>query len=202
MGRDKGGAHRFIRRAAVLQPARSCGSIPAARPTLEKQNAAFHFHLVFRLVRPVPAPASPSWQCCTGGQGVFARQFFHIVHDAVLVYEFAAAQIGRALSRRRKTNLQAGIDNSLPFQHLSRKYSMGMWMSVNTSRSGFQRMGGARLPLSGSRISVVLPFCHVLPLFKMQGVLRSRPGGRSTSIYSEAYWVAQAPRPFRPRENS
>ena len=73
-------------------------------------------------------------------------------------------------------------------------------MSVNTSRSGSQRM--------------VVPVRFLLPVWSLTSSLptispRSKcrryslPSRHTvTSMYREAYWVAQEPRPFRPRENS
>ena len=76
-----------------------------------------------------------------------------------------------------------------------------MAMSVNTSRSGSQRV---RVPvfllwlLGRGRFS---SWPTISPRSKWR--LYSWPSRQTvTSMYREAYWVAQAPRPLRPREYS
>ena len=145
-----------------------------------KAECRFHFHLVFRLVRPVPAPLL-RLGVLHGGQGVFARQFFYIVHDAVLVYEFLLLKsAGLCLPPEDKT--QAGIDHSLLFQHLFKVFlgDVGVGEHIQVQ---LEAVGGARLAFIGLPDQVVLSFCHVLPPLKMEGVLPAVPAGDHVHIF-------------------
>ena len=77
-----------------------------------------------------------------------------------------------------------------------------MLMSVNTARSGFQRMVvPVFLEAAGFLTKPSLVPVLFSPFSKCR--LYSNPSRVTvTSIYSEEYWVAQVPRPFRPSENS
>ena len=82
------------------------------------------------------------------------------------------------------------------------KYSSGTLTSVKTSTSGFHRVVVPVFFRSEGSIFSSWPFLPTaLPFLKCR--LYLFPSRHTvTSMYSEAYWVAQAPRPLRPREYS
>ena len=75
-------------------------------------------------------------------------------------------------------------------------------MSVKTSRSGFQRIVVPVFLRSAGSIVSSCPFLPTgLPFLKCREYFC--PSRQTvTSMYSEAYCVAQEPRPLRPREYS
>ena len=74
-------------------------------------------------------------------------------------------------------------------------------MSVNTSRSGSHRVRVPVLRLWFLGRGVFSSFPTISPRSKWS--VYSWPSRQTvTSIYREAYWVAQAPRPLSPREYS
>ena len=77
-----------------------------------------------------------------------------------------------------------------------------MAISVNTSRSGSQRVLVPVLRLDRGVFTSSSPFSPVmLPFWKWSWY--SNPSRQTvTSMYADAYWVAQEPRPLRPREYS
>ena len=85
---------------------------------------------------------------------------------------------------------------------ISSKYSSGMSISVNTSTSGRQRIVVPVFFRSAGSIVSSLPFFPTTsPFLKCREYLF--PSRQTvTSMYSDAYCVAQEPRPLRPRENS
>ena len=77
-----------------------------------------------------------------------------------------------------------------------------MLMSVKTSRSGFHRIV---VPVFLAFVGFFVKPSFVPVLFSPFSKCRpySKPSRTMvTSMYSEEYWVAQVPRPFRPSENS
>ena len=71
-----------------------------------------HLDLVFRLVRPVPALALGLPELHRG-QGFFPRQLFHIVGDAVVVFEFVGLELAPHLVAEHEE--QPVVDHRLPF---------------------------------------------------------------------------------------
>ena len=165
---DKGGAHRVLRAAAVLQPRRVVVVFQQLYLIREAKSRT-HAHLVVRLVLAVPTH-SLALAAEHGGQSVLAGYFCHIIRDAVLV---APAFVPRLTGGRvlflfiGKVEGKPGVDHSLTAQHI---------LIVAAGHVDIGKHLIVRLPVddtagAASLVGLLLQAAHVLALFKVQVVV-------------------------------
>ena len=133
-------------------------------------------NLVLRLVRPVAATAlrRPDLHV---GEGLLARQFPHIVGDAVFIDELLGVEAAAVL--RPENEHQALVDDSLPAQNipeiLNRHRDIGehlqIWLPADD---------GAGVPLS---VRLLLQAAHVLAPLEMQGVFIPVPAHLHVHVF-------------------
>ena len=167
---DKGGAHRVLRAAAVLQPGRVVVIFQHLHLIGEAERCA-HAHLVIRLVLAVSAG------CLTlaaehRGQGILPCHLGHIVRNAVLI---APALVPRLASGRvflffiGKVQGQACVDHCLTAQGI---------LIVAAGHIDVGKHLVVRLPVNDAAgaaalVGFLLQAAHILALFKIKVIVVS-----------------------------
>ena len=166
-------------------------------PVGEAQRHA-ELHLILRLVGAIAATALgfPEHRL---GEGVVPRQLGDVVLNAAGVEEL----LGVELARRRlvqQAEGDAGVDHRLTLHGVpvvvQRHGDIGEHVQIRQpmdAGAGFLLVGGQLLHLKAA---------DVLALLKVGGVLLAAAPNGNVHVRRGVYWVAQEPRPLRPRENS
>jgi len=165
---DKGGAHRVLRAAAVLQPGRVVVVFQQLHLIRETKSRT-HAHLVVRLILAVAAHGL-ALAAEHRGQGVLPGHLGHIVRDAVLVAPAFMPWLagGRVLFLFiGKVEGKPCVDHGLTAQHI---------LIVAAGHVDIGKHLIVRLPVddtagAASLVGFLLQAAHILALFKVQMVV-------------------------------
>ena len=162
--RDKGGFHRLLRAAPVLQPA-GVVVILDDLGLIGEAEGYRQLYLILGLVLPVPAPALrlPEYG---HGQRLLARQLGHIVLDPVLILKIRRLKLAALLvpEPEQHPRIYHGLALHNVFKILCWYSDVGKNLQV-----GFPADGGARLLSTVGGLH--LQSAYIFALLEVQGVL-------------------------------